>query len=256
MLKDEIKELQSQLQQKEATIHALLATGQARDHLDPHGRKIESEGEVWNLLETSTSSPQFSNGTEGEESLSQEQRLGSSLRRSQAEKESSECVYRWTEVTSSEIFVEHLLTLYFRWEYPIFASLCKKYFLSDFRTGTPRYSSALLINALLAAACRFSDQLEARSDVDDEETSWDHFFEEAMLLLAKEEGQSLTTIQALGLMSIREAGCGRDSESWFFSGQSIRMAVEMGLHKESTSVCNVEHAVRTSTFWGAFALDQ
>ncbi len=37
--------------------------------------------------------------------------------------------------------------------------------------------------------------------------------------------------QALGIMSIREASCGRDSESWYYAGQSIRLAIEMGLHR-------------------------
>lgn len=31
-------------------------------------------------------------------------------------------------------------------------------------------------------------------------------------------------------MAIREASCGRDPESWYYAGQSIQIAVEMGLH--------------------------
>jgi hypothetical protein len=70
----------------------------------------------------------------------------------------------------------------------------------------------------------------------------------------------LTTIQALGLMSIREASCGRSSESLFLSGQSIRLAIEMGLHLDinisDSKESEIEHAVRSATFWGAFSLDQ
>jgi hypothetical protein len=207
-------------------------------------------------LDTSTTSSEFNNGIDSGESLSTEHQLTPSSYHGQVKLKCLTYVHCWTEVPSSEQSVEHLLILYFRWEYPIFATLCKEHFLSDFRTGRARYCSSLLVNALLAVACRFSSHLELRSNVDDKETSGDYFFEEATRLLAEEEGQSLTTIQALGLMSIREASCGRDTESWFLSGQSIRMAVEMGLHKEATNVSNVEHEVRTSTFWGAFTLDQ
>ncbi|KAI3400743.1 hypothetical protein diail_1952 [Diaporthe ilicicola] len=61
---------------------------------------------------------------------------------------------------------------------------------------------------------------------------------------------------ALGIMSIREASCGRDSESWYYAGQSIRLAVEMGLHRvRDDSGSSDEVAVQAATFWGAFALD-
>lgn len=67
----------------------------------------------------------------------------------------------------------------------------------------------------------------------------------------------MTTIQALGIMSIREASCGRDSESWYYAGQSIRLAIEMGLHRVSdNSGDSDEIAVQAATFWGAFSLDQ
>ncbi|KAH7124961.1 hypothetical protein B0J13DRAFT_565944, partial [Dactylonectria estremocensis] len=32
---------------------------------------------------------------------------------------------------------------------------------------------------------------------------------------------NLTTVQALGIMSIQEASCGRDSESWYCVGQGF-----------------------------------
>ena len=163
----------------------------------------------------------------------------------------------WTEVTSDQELIEHLLSLYFVWEYPIFATLSKKHFLADFRSGSHTYCSSLLVNALLAIGCSFSDRREARMDAEKEETAGDHFFQEVKRLLSDQRGQSLETVQVLGLMSIREARCGRESESWFFAGQSIRLAIEMGLHINSLqNLTNVENEVRTATFWGAFTLDQ
>lgn len=163
----------------------------------------------------------------------------------------------WTNVTTDPRLVEHLLALYFCWEYPTFASLSKEHFLQDFREGSSRFCSPILVNALLALGCRFSNAPNTRADPNDPYSSGDHFFREALRLFNEEiNHHSLTTIQALGIMSIREASCGRDSESWFYAGQSIRLAIEMGLHLSTEEGDEDEMAVKSATFWGAFALDQ
>lgn len=162
----------------------------------------------------------------------------------------------WTRVIDDVNLVQHLLALYFCWEYPTFASLSKEHFLQDFRDGRDRYCSPILVNALLALGCRFSEQPMTRADANDPYSSGDHFFKESQRLIHEEtDHHNLTTIQALGIMSIREASCGRDSESWYYAGQSIRLAVEMGLHRVEDTLDDEELAVRSATFWGAFALD-
>lgn len=163
----------------------------------------------------------------------------------------------WTSITTDVNLVQHLLALYFCWEYPTFASLSKEHFLRDFQDGRYRYCSPILVNALLALGCRFSTQPMTRANPSDPYSSGDHFFKESQRLFYQEtDHHSLTTIQALGIMSIREASCGRDSESWYFAGQSIRLAIEMGLHRVHDEGDEDELAVQSATFWGAFALDQ
>jgi hypothetical protein len=162
----------------------------------------------------------------------------------------------WTDITNDVNLVQHLLALYFCWEYPTFASLSKEHFLRDFQDGRHRYCSPILVNALLALGCRFSTQPMTRANPSDPYSSGDHFFKESQRLFNQEtDHHSLTTIQALGIMSIREASCGRDSESWYFAGQSIRLAIEMGLHRIHDEGDEDELAVQSATFWGAFALD-
>ncbi|KAF4338028.1 nitrogen assimilation transcription factor nit-4 [Fusarium beomiforme] len=162
----------------------------------------------------------------------------------------------WTVITNDSVLVQHLLALYFCWEYPTFASLSKEHFLQDFQEGRNRYCSPILVNALLALGCRFSTQPMSRANPNDPYTSGDHFFKESLRLFAQEtDHHTLTTIQALGIMSIREASCGRDSESWYYAGQSIRLAIEMGLHRIMDEGDEDELAVQSATFWGAFALD-
>ena len=168
---------------------------------------------------------------------------------------------RWTRVTEDNAFIEHLLSLYFCWEYPIFASLSETHFLEDFRAGRRRFCSSLLVNALLCLACVYTDKAEARIDPYNSDTSGDGFFEEAKWLLSIEGGPSLTTIQALGLMSLREASCGRDSTSLYYAAQSIRMAVKLELNVDHVALygktfSHDERYVRSATFWGCFCLDQ
>ncbi|KAF5239891.1 hypothetical protein FANTH_9773 [Fusarium anthophilum] len=162
----------------------------------------------------------------------------------------------WTAITNNINLILHLLALYFCWEYPVFAPLSKKHFLQDFRDGRHRYCSPLLVNALLALGCRFSTNLIIRTDSEDPQPAGDHFFKEAQRLFDQEtDRHSLTTIQALGIMSIREANCGRGSESRYYAGQSIRLAFEMGLHRGPDNGDQEELAVQLATFWGAFSLD-
>lgn len=163
----------------------------------------------------------------------------------------------WTTITNDLNLVRHLLALYFCWEYPTFASLSKEHFLRDFHNGRHLYCSSILVNALLALGCRFSDHPATRGDPGDSSTAGDHFFRESRRLLEEETDlHSLTTIQALGILSIREASFGRDAESLYYAGQSIRLAFEMGLQHTSDNGDEDELAVQSATFWGAFALDQ
>ncbi|KAL6917071.1 hypothetical protein FSST1_008566 [Fusarium sambucinum] len=162
----------------------------------------------------------------------------------------------WTTITNDINLVLHLLALYFCWEYPIFASLSKEHFLRDFRDGRHRYCSPLLVNALLALGCRFSTHSVTRANSKDSHSAGDQFFKESQRLFDQEtDHHSLTTIQALGIMSIREASCGRDSRSRYCAGQSIQLAFEMGLHHTPDKGDQDESAVQLATFWGAFSLE-
>jgi hypothetical protein len=170
----------------------------------------------------------------------------------------------WTSVTSNDKLVDHLLEMYFCWEYPTFASLSKEHFISDFNSGTHRFCSALLVNAVLALGARSSDAPEARKNPIDPRSAGEHFFEEAKRLLGSEEVPTLASIQAVGLMSLRQASCGKDASSVFYARQSLRMALDIDLHcqhpasrvNNRTEFSQAEREVRIATFWGCFNLEQ
>jgi hypothetical protein len=171
----------------------------------------------------------------------------------------------WTRATTRDDLVDHFLGLYFCWEYPTFASLSKEHFMVDFRRGRPVFSSSLLVNAILALGARFSDlPTEGRKEPHDPRTAGQPFFDEAKRLLGEEETPSLTTIQALGLMSLRQASCGNDASSWHYARQSMRMAIDLDLHCDRSilavsldaTTSKAEREVRAATFWGCFNLEQ
>lgn len=181
----------------------------------------------------------------------------------------------WTRVTDDPELVVHLLNMYFTWHYTYFTTLSKTLFYRDFLLGKPPptakrktyYCSPLLVNAILALGCHFTSHSGARLNPDDSATAGDHFFKEAKRLIMENdehEKPRLTTVQALALMSVREAGCGREAKGWVYSGMSFRMACDMGLNLDSgrlttnKSVNGDEEAedVRRVTFWGCYLFDK
>ena len=88
-------------------------------------------------------------------------------------------------------------------------------------------------------------------------TAGDEFFAEARRQLDGMEQPSLTTVQALAIMSIREMSHGRESSGYHYAGRAVRMALELGLHLSvvSTGLQVAEIEVRKLTFWGVFCLE-
>ena len=179
----------------------------------------------------------------------------------------------WTTVTTETEVVVHLINMYFTWHYPYFTTLSKSLFYRDCLLGKPPgtpkrtvYCSSLLVNAMLALGCHFTSSPAGCADPNDQTTKGDHFFAEAKRLIVENdeyEKPKLTTIQALCLMSVREAGCGREAKGWVYSGMSFRMAQDMGLNLDSGGMTNSKETMdegeidaRRVTFWGCFLFDK
>lgn len=179
----------------------------------------------------------------------------------------------WSGVTKDRQLVIHLLNMYWNWHYPFFTTLSKSMFWKDFMRGKPPsapkvsfYCSSPLVNAMLALGCHFTDISGAFATPGDSRTKGDHFFAEAKRLVFDQDEYatpSLTTTQALALMSVREAGCGREARGWVYSGMSFRMAQDVGLNLDSGLVTGdkgqmneEEIDARRITFWGCFLFDK
>ncbi|CAO2654804.1 Nn.00g115370.m01.CDS01 [Neocucurbitaria sp. VM-36] len=176
----------------------------------------------------------------------------------------------WTTVTSDPELVQHLISMYFCWHYSFFTTLSKHLFLQEFKLGKPppgssrkmHYCTPLLVNAMLALGCHFTSWPAARAVRDDSATAGDHFFKEAKRLIMEgdlHEVPALATVQALALMSVREAGCGREAKGWVYSGMSFRMACDLGLNlgmHSKDAIDENEEDARKITFWGCFLFDK
>lgn len=163
----------------------------------------------------------------------------------------------WFRVPQDVEFVEHLLNLYFCWIHPFYHFFHRDFFLHDMSRGNTEFCSALLVNAISSYACHYSDRAGARTDPNSPATAGDAFFAEAKRLLDKHEKSSLTTVQALGIMSARECSHGRDSNAYQLAGRCLRMALELGLHLSviGSGLRASEIEVRKITFWGVFNLE-
>ncbi|KAI1322288.1 fungal-specific transcription factor domain-containing protein [Xylariaceae sp. FL0255] len=179
----------------------------------------------------------------------------------------------WSNVTKDPDVVTHLLNCYFAWHYPYFTTLSRSLFYRDFFRGRRHaqidrtaYCSSLLVNAMLALGCHFTNRTSAYAIAGDSWSKGDHFFGEAKRLIIDNdeyEKPRLTTVQALALMSVREAGCGREAKGWVYSGMSFRMAQDLGLNMdlggirgEGENLNELEVDARRVTFWGCFLFDK
>lgn len=144
---------------------------------------------------------------------------------------------------------------------PLVSGVPEEVFYHGLEQRKSKYCTPLLMNAILAIGCNYSDRPEARADPNDPKTAGDHFFAEARQLLGQDENRSsLTIVQALALMSLRQAMHNMDSAGRRYAAQMMSMAIELGLHNSASSqpgwmMTSTEIEARRVTFWGCFVLD-
>ncbi|KAJ5799047.1 uncharacterized protein N7503_006552 [Penicillium pulvis] len=119
----------------------------------------------------------------------------------------------WTSTTADDDFASHLISLYFTWQHSISYYLDRDLFLRDMcsKDLSSHFCSPLLVNSILAVACFYSDYDEAFVVPNVISSRGEHFFEEAISLLRKENGElSLPSLQARGNLYTWACGMGRE----------------------------------------------
>ena len=161
--------------------------------------------------------------------------------------------------------VDHLLNLYWSWQHQYFVLLDKDIFLRDLASGG-EFASEFLLNAILAHAAAYSTRPGLRSDENDPATAGYYYYNRARQVVLMYEDimmrPTVTTCQALCLLGSREATCARNARGWVWSGMAFRMALDLGLHSDSTRLVELgylseeQYKVRSITFWGLFIYDR
>ncbi|KZL83902.1 fungal specific transcription factor [Colletotrichum incanum] len=162
---------------------------------------------------------------------------------------------------------EHLISLYFAWQDPFSHVVDRalyeeaKYEWLEREKETQYYSEALR-NAM----CSLGAAFEARyhpSFVTFPKSLPEFFAARAKTLLEIElDSPSVSTVQAMVVLSSHEIGANRDSRGWLYSGMAMRLAFDLALHKDMTSYVTkgiltpAEAELRRAVFWGTYTMDQ
>ena len=158
--------------------------------------------------------------------------------------------------------VEHLLDLFF-FHLIVVSPIAD---IQGFRASVRNKNcNAFLLYSMLAAAARFSK----RPDVMEQPLwmSGEKYATRARSLLADVIDQgSIEHVQGLLMLTIHEYGCGRGPRCWTYTGMGIRMAIELGLHKEAIfdetpgTILPMEkwywYETRRKIFWSVFMHDK
>ncbi|GAA5872802.1 hypothetical protein JCM8547_005707 [Rhodosporidiobolus lusitaniae] len=172
----------------------------------------------------------------------------------------------------------HLLNAYWAYVHPHFPILYKITFLRQYRhmlaqpesrePSTPAGGGKVplvLLLSMFALAARYCD-LE-REDGRGDGKQWSagqEYLDKARTLLNHDYGSSkLVTVQALLLISYREIGIGAMSAAWMSTGMAIRMAQDLGLHRDVSrwklpveKFGYEEQQLRKRIWWGCLAMDR
>ncbi|KAH7123156.1 fungal-specific transcription factor domain-containing protein [Dactylonectria macrodidyma] len=160
--------------------------------------------------------------------------------------------------------VQHLINLYFAWHDPslhVVDRIAFEHARAEYQQlGSERI---LYSDALANAMCAVGAGLETAKHPDYPTPLGEFFASRSKALLEFELDQpKIATVQALAILSCYEAAQTRDSRGWLFSGMSLRLAFDLGLHLSTASfvangkMTRLEAHARRVTFWACFITDR
>ncbi|RDW93348.1 transcription factor domain-containing protein [Aspergillus mulundensis] len=161
---------------------------------------------------------------------------------------------------------DHLLELYFTWQNTSTYVVDKEMYYTARQKwreefdDTPFYSE-VLTNAM----CSIGSAFEARyhpTFITFPKSLSEFFADRAKALLEIElDSPCVATVQALVILSCHEGASNRDARGWLYSGMSMRLAFDLGLHLDMTpyvergDMSAFEADVRRIAFWGSYVAD-
>ncbi|KAL5587801.1 hypothetical protein FOVSG1_012937 [Fusarium oxysporum f. sp. vasinfectum] len=165
----------------------------------------------------------------------------------------------WTTVCTDESLLHSLMEAYILHIYSAFPFFHKDCFIRDLVSGSKRFCSSLLVNAVLAHACHATPKCAHRNEHWNPQNIGYLFLAEARRLLELETARSkITTVQAMLVMNIIMNDHGVDGASYQYLTKAVALAKRMGLFNSPSD--DMEHdvdpstkVVREVTAWALFA---
>ncbi|KAL4895370.1 fungal-specific transcription factor [Aspergillus ambiguus] len=165
-----------------------------------------------------------------------------------------------------EAMENHLVELYFTWQNTSTYVVDKEMYMiarAKWRNefdDTPFYSE-VLTNAMCAIGSAFEARYHPTFITFPKSLS-EFFADRAKALLEIElDSPCVATVQALVILSCHEGSSNRDARGWLYSGMSMRLAFDLGLHLDMTpyvekgDISAFEADVRRIAFWGSYVAD-
>ncbi|KAH6976606.1 fungal-specific transcription factor domain-containing protein [Ilyonectria destructans] len=156
--------------------------------------------------------------------------------------------------------VQHLINLYFAWHDPslhVVDRIAFEHARAEYRQLSS--DTSLYSEALANAMCAVGAGLETVNHQDYPAPLGEFFASRSKALLDFElDHPKIAIVQALAILSCYKAAQTRDSRGWLFSGMSLRLAFDLGLHLSTTyfvakgKMTRREAHARKVTFWACF----
>ncbi|KAJ5825686.1 hypothetical protein N7474_002824 [Penicillium riverlandense] len=161
---------------------------------------------------------------------------------------------------------DHLVELYFTWQNPSIYVVDKEMYMTSRSKWRNEYDDTPFYSEVLTnAMCAIGSAFEARyhpTFITFPKSLAEFFADRAKALLEIElDSPCVATVQALVILSCHEGASNRDARGWLYSGMSMRLAFDLGLHLDMTPYVNQgqmspsEAEVRRAAFWGSYVAD-
>ncbi|KAG8624549.1 hypothetical protein KVT40_007616 [Elsinoe batatas] len=175
--------------------------------------------------------------------------------------DSSQPCGSWFEKPIPHKLVSELFSHYVLYHHPYFPIFSVQHFLGDFRSGDTQFCSSILIYAILSMACNY---WKGKIQGDHDKPARAHEFGETFAHTVQKKlfntrEASLTTIQAISILGMRQGSTGDLNGAYHWHGVALRMALSMNMHLEADAqdveIDPIEQEVRKLTFWGVYNLE-
>lgn len=124
----------------------------------------------------------------------------------------SESEIPWTNVSTNQKLIGHLLDLYFTWVHPVHMLFSETEFKKDFKHSQETHCSASLVNAICAMACNLHESevvRDRRNVIGEVAIMREGFMTEAKRKLSLNSYGHMTSIQTFAVMYLVELSSGR-----------------------------------------------